>query len=315
MNFISHIFKIFNSKKKRNKLCTADIEIKQLSKQIEKISLDIELSRKLQNRQILIANALMRQSFCSDFFAPDSSCDLTSKRFQLYSQNEEDGITLECLRRVGVLGKSFVEIGCGGSGGNSALLAAEFGWRGLMADVSENAIKVAKMRFSHNPYVEYRHEKVTPNNINEIIRNAGFSGEIDFCSIDIDSFDYWVFEALEIVAPRVLILEYNAIMGFDHRWTISRDSDLSNAPKGVHGASLSALSSLADRKGYILVGCEPSGTNAFFVRKEFKGEFREMTPREAFKPSSANARRKKPIQSAEHLMSLANDSGINIVSV
>jgi hypothetical protein len=35
-----------------------------------------------------------------------------------------------------------------------------------------------------------------------------------------------------------------------------------------HGASLLALTQLAQRKGYVLAGCDSRGTNAFFVRED-----------------------------------------------
>jgi hypothetical protein len=35
-----------------------------------------------------------------------------------------------------------------------------------------------------------------------------------------------------------------------------------------HGASLTALEHLARTKGYVLVGCDSAGTNAFFVRED-----------------------------------------------
>lgn len=37
-----------------------------------------------------------------------------------------------------------------------------------------------------------------------------------------------------------------------------------------YGASLQALTFLANTKGYDLVGCDSSGTNAFYVRKELR---------------------------------------------
>ena len=50
-------------------------------------------------------------------------------------------------------------------------------------------------------------------------------------------------------------------------------------------ASLSALESLGRRKGYYLIGCDSTGTNAFFLRNDVSIEgVRPLTPGEAFRP-------------------------------
>ena len=48
---------------------------------------------------------------------------LAVQRFQLRSQNEEDGIILALLRQAGVATRTFVDIGCGASRVNVGLLA------------------------------------------------------------------------------------------------------------------------------------------------------------------------------------------------
>ena len=51
------------------------------------------------------------------------------------------------------------------------------------------------------------------------------------------------------------------------------------------GASLQALESLGKMKGYRLVGCDATGTNAFFLRDDIDPpQIDTLTAREAFKP-------------------------------
>ena len=68
-------------------------------------------------------NAIIRHSYiaASDVAAPHG---LAGRRFRLRSQNEEDGVILALLEAAGVASRRFVEIGCGRSGGNSAVLAS-----------------------------------------------------------------------------------------------------------------------------------------------------------------------------------------------
>jgi hypothetical protein len=48
---------------------------------------------------------------------------------------------------------------------------------------------------------------VNRENINQIIRDADFSGEVDLLSIDIDGNDYWIWDTLEIIKPRIVVIE------------------------------------------------------------------------------------------------------------
>src|SRR5688572_7773809 len=194
--------------------------------------------------------------------------DLTARRFRLWSQNEEDGIIVALLEYAGVTDRRFVEIGSGRSGGNAALLAYECGWSGLMIDIVPEAIESLRDRFSHNPGVVGVAAAVSPENINQILSAHGFTGEVDLLSIDIDSYDYWVLEALSVVSPRLLVVEYNAGLGAERAVTIPKHAALDDIPRTYRGASLAALEKLARQKHYRLVVCDPTGTNAFFLRDD-----------------------------------------------
>jgi hypothetical protein len=211
--------------------------------------------------------------------------DLVVRRFRLFSQNEEDGITLALFEHAGVTNRRFVEIGSGMSGGNSALLAYECGWSGLMIDIEQRKIDSLLEHFRHNRGVIGVAAAVSPTNVNELLMNHGFTGEIDLLSLDIDSYDYWVLESLTVVSPRVLIVEYNARLGPELSLTIPVDGPLEDVPKRLRGASLAALEKLASRKGYRLVVCDPTGTNAFFLRNDVAPGIAAMTPAEAYRPA------------------------------
>ena len=208
---------------------------------------------------------------------------LNARRFRLRSQNEEDGILLALLEGAGWGGQRFVEIGSGKSGGNSAGLAHECGWAGLLVELSERSVDLARAKFAGNRGVTVVAARVTPANVNGLLAEHGYATDVDVLSIDIDSYDYWILEALT-VRPRILVLEYNALFGAERRVTIPLDQPLESAPKGYNGASLAALTALAATKGYRLVTCENAGVNAFYLRADVAPNVREVSPVEAFKP-------------------------------
>lgn len=116
---------------------------------------------------------------------------------------------------------------------------------------------------------------ICKENINKLFEDNGFTGEIGVLSIDIDGNDYHVWEAIDVVSPRIVVIEYNAKFPPDCEWVINYD------PKGVYspkvtgdryGASLKSYEKLAERKGYVLVGTNITGYNAFFVRKDLWSE-------------------------------------------
>ena len=209
---------------------------------------------------------------------------LSARRFRLRSQNEEDGMLLAIFERAGWGGRRFVEIGSGKSGGNAAGLAHECGWSGLMVDAVASNMDAARKKFAGNRQVAFVAAEVTPGNVNELLTRQGFAGEVDLLSIDIDSYDYWVLEALTVASPRVLVLEYNALFGAERRVTIPLGQPLDATPKGYNGASLAALTDLAARKGYRLVACENAGVNAFYLRGDVAPEIPAVAPADAFKP-------------------------------
>lgn len=230
-----------------------------------------------------LAAVIRAQYLDSDLPAPHA---LEARRFRLRSQNEEDGIVLALLKATGIRDRRFVEIGSGGTGGNSSVLAYELAWTGLMIDASGSAVRAARTMYAARPNVTIERQFVTSDNIDELVTKYGFAGEVDLLSIDVDSIDYWLLDALTVTRPRVLVVEYNALFGPDRAVTLPNVPKPKGVPKGYFGASLSALDRCAQRKGYRLVLCEDAGINAFFVRMDLAPDVPTLTPAQAWRPKS-----------------------------
>lgn len=291
-------------------------ELRRVSKRLDALESHARLETKWRGHFTGKVDALLRRDYLDDLLDDTGPARLLSHRFKLLSQNEEDGITLALLKLAGAPNKSFIEIGSGASGGNSGMLALEFGWRGLMVDIDEGKIQRARQKFGVNPKLSFEAMAVSPENINALIERHGLSGEVDFFSLDIDSFDYWVLEALSACEPRLMVLEYNGNFGPDLSLTIARDTDMSRAAKGFHGASLQALTKLANKKGYKLLVCDESGTNAFYLRQDLCPDIEAVAPEAAFRPMrDSSDPLRQSLRAPKDLEAMANECGLRLIEV
>jgi hypothetical protein len=191
--------------------------------------------------------------------------------FKVYSQHDEDGIIQEIFRRIGATKRTFVEFGVEtGIECNSVKLLVE-GWRGLWIESNAQACKNISSTFDaflKDRRLTLKQSLATAENINTLIKSGDLDGEIDLLSIDIDFNDYWVWKAIQIVKPRVVVIEYNAGLRPPLSLTVPYQPNLAGGGTNFFGASLEALVRLGRTKGYRVVGCNISGSNAFFVRED-----------------------------------------------
>ena len=92
-------------------------------------------------------------------------------------------------------------------------------------------------------------------------------GGVDLLSIDIDGNDYWIWDAIAAVEPRVVIIETHIEFGINPI-VVPYDKDYSYPGKhpDYHGSSPVAMEKLARNKGYRLVGANRYGFNTIYVR-------------------------------------------------
>ncbi len=220
----------------------------------------------------------------------DQKSILRRHEFKVYSQNGEDGILLYIFSTIGIHNRTFVDFGAeDGRECNTANLSLNWGWSGLLIEASTELFVEAKKYYRRYSQVTIVNSYVTPQNINQLLIENKCSGEIDLLSIDIDSNDYWVWESIHNCNPRVVVIEYNANLGSDKSITVKYDAifnRLENHPSGYYfGASLLCLQKLAQKKGYILIGCDSKGCNAFFVRSDIaRPHFVELSAATAYYP-------------------------------
>jgi hypothetical protein len=259
-------------------------QLAQINRRLERLEAQGETLHKiwLRTRHVEPAiQALLRARYFDPASLPYPE-RLTAQRFRLTSQNQEDGLTLALLHEAGPTTRRFIEIGSGLSGGNGGFLAHEWGWSGLMVDGHSDHMQQVGRRFPTTTAVA---AWITRENVNDLITEHGFAGEVDLFSLDLDGNDYWIWEAVTVSSPRVLILEYNSMFGPDRAVTIPYDAkfDRHRHHSMYYGASLAALTRLNARKGYRLVAVEPAGVNAFFLRHDVATHIPACDPSRAYR--------------------------------
>lgn len=213
---------------------------------------------------------------------------LRETEFSVFSQWGEDGIIQYLIDKIHIDHDKFVEFGVENYlEANTRFLLLKDNWKGLVIDGSKENISFIK-----NQDLYWRHDLtavskfITAVNINQIINNAGFRGDIGLLSVDIDGNDYWVWDAIDVVTPRIVIAEYNGLWGPDALVSVPYDEDFVRSQKHhsnlYYGASLGALIHLGNKKGYAFVGSNSVGSNAFFVRRDVLGDLRETSAGEEY---------------------------------
>lgn len=211
--------------------------------------------------------------------------------FKVYSQNDEDGIIAEIFRRIGTQSRRFVEIGAADGLENNTVWLLLQGWSGTWIEGSPELTGRASQKFASlvgAGRLSVRNEMVTRGTARQFDREGVFA-DIDLFSLDIDGNDYHIMEAITGLNARVVIVEYNAKFPPPHEFVMkcNESADYSWDLTDYFGASLSSWDQLMRTKGYSLVGCNITGSNAFFVRSDLAaGHFSEpLTPENHYEPA------------------------------
>lgn len=222
----------------------------------------------------------------------NNSLCLEQYGYKVYSQNDEDGIIQEIFDRIGTTNRSFVEFGVQNGLESNCHYLLHKGWNGLFIEGDEKACDEIRVKFRpviDNGKLHLTNAYINRDNINELIGDT-YTGDIDLLSIDIDGNDYHVWKAIDIVNPRVVIIEYNGKFSPDVEWIMAYyEHHVWRGGSDWHGASLKSLEILGRQKGYQLVGTNLSGANAFFVRNDLTGDkfYEPATAEKLFNPLHA----------------------------
>lgn len=194
--------------------------------------------------------------------------------FSIFSQFGDDGIIQWLIHQLDVPNKTFIEFGVENYlESNTRFLLINNNWSGLVMDGSEKNIQEIESSYYYWKYgLQTKAIFITKDNINQIIKEADFPEELGLLHIDIDGNDYYIWDAITVVKPIIVIMEYNSIFGNERPISIPYSADFyrteAHYSNLLWGASIQSLNDLAISKGYSFVGCNSAGNNAYFVRND-----------------------------------------------
>ena len=232
--------------------------------------------------------------------------DLLESAFRVFSQNDEDGILLRIFSHIGQTNQYIIEIGSNCSGSDigipenlSTNLIVNHGWHGAIFEIDQTECDRMRYFFARDYATKHFHvtingaqgyfsplivqQAISPENIDQVLRDAQDEPEPDLMVIDIDGGDYAVIRSMIVVRPRVLVVEFEKRFRETYSVVQFDSTQFSKRWPQSGTASLPAWEKLLTNRGYTLCAIGTCGFNAFFVRTDIAtGKFFPLTSATAF---------------------------------
>ncbi len=195
---------------------------------------------------------------------------------QCFSQSDEDGLTLEIIKRIGISDGKFAEFGVGDGTENNTLCLLSLNWKGFWSGGEDIAFDVSKTN-----RVFFYKEWINKENICSLINRGKLDlgvDDIDLISVDLDGNDLYLCEEVlkNGFKPSVFIVEYNAKFPPPIKFCIDYNPSHYWDGSDYYGASLQSFHSMFDKYDYSLVCCNAAtGANAFFIKSIYLDLFPE----------------------------------------
>ncbi len=199
-----------------------------------------------------------------------SSLSIYAKNY--FSANGEDGIIAEILHRLHLKRGTAIEFGAwdGKFGSNTCHLVKSNQWSAIYIEGDKERFKSLKITAREyrprltifNQYVKIR----GPFSLTNLLATTTISPQFEILSIDIDSYDYWIWHSMQTYRPFIVIIEVNSSIWPFRYYVHPAHSKPSDYPFSQgDGSSFRATCELGRAKGYTLV-CHTG--NCIFVRND-----------------------------------------------
>lgn len=184
----------------------------------------------------------------------------------VYSQNGEDGVIEELLKRLNITSGYVCEFNAfNGIHLSNTFNLVKKGFNAVL--IESNTIHYTELlktqkdyptiRYAINKYVDHNPE--SENSLDNILYQTDIPIDFDLLSIDIDSYDYQVWKSLETYRPKIVVIEINSSC------KIAKDIDYIHTPGKCDGSSFVATLKLGTEKGYTFA---VHTGNVIFIRND-----------------------------------------------
>jgi hypothetical protein len=202
-----------------------------------------------------------------------------------YSQNGEDGILAEIFQRLNITKGWFVEFGAwDGKHMSNTYALVRKGWSGVeiegeherVLDLMEEVRRYPKQLHPIEAFVSVSGK----NSLDNLLKPTPLPTDFELLSIDIDSYDWLIWESFVKYHPKVVVIEINSSIPLGREFVqpayyISPSAGLTTS------SSFTSMLKLGQSKGYTLV-CHTG--NMIFVRSDLVEQL-HLPPKELSNPN------------------------------
>jgi hypothetical protein len=182
----------------------------------------------------------------------------------IHSQNGEDGIVEELLKRLNIESGYVCEFGAwdGIHLSNTFNLVQNKNFNAVFIEGDENRyndlLNTVEKFPNIIPIKAYVDHNDTSNSLDNLLKKTIIPNDFDILSIDIDSYDYQVWQSLKVYKPKIVIIEINSS-------TKVNNSEWIHTPGKYDGTGFKPTYDLGIEKGYKFI---LHTGNMFFIRSD-----------------------------------------------
>ena len=191
---------------------------------------------------------------------------LSKFKKNIYSQNGEDGVIEELLKKLNLEKNGWCcEFGAwdGKIGSNTFNLVKNCNFKAVYIECDKKKFNDLKKTEEKYPNILAINKSINRNinsddSLRKVLERTKIPIDFEVLSIDIDSYDLDVWETLEKYRPKIVVIEINSSI---------KPGIIQKHGKNNQGNSFSATVNVGRKKGYVLV-CHTG--NCIFVKEDLK---------------------------------------------
>ncbi len=166
--------------------------------------------------------------------------------------------------------RTVVDIGAGdGTRQSNTFALVRAGWKCIGVEYDSRKFSRLAKAYKHYPNAFACRCRVTPFNVTPLLEAYGIEKGFDVLSLDIDSYDYWMLDALlPRLRPRLVIAEINEKIPPPIKFVVKYDPDF-EMTHHFYGFSIASLATLCEQHGYAVLALEYN--NVFLADKTLPG--------------------------------------------